>query len=100
MNTTTCAYPDCDRGPVTTGHSVFRANAVGEPGVWLCGLHHPESASTDAETPCPKREDRIHCNCWWDGDACCACGALAMSEALKREMGMIECEDIPESWGQ
>lgn len=24
---------------------------------------------------CPKRDDRIHCTCWWDGDKCCACGA-------------------------
>lgn len=26
------------------------------------------------ETPCPKREDKFHCNCWYEGDACCACG--------------------------
>ena len=27
------------------------------------------------ETPCPKRDDKQHCNCWYDGAACCACGA-------------------------
>lgn len=27
-----------------------------------CGNSEPE------ETPCPKREDRTHCNCWWDGE--------------------------------
>ncbi len=27
------------------------------------------------ETPCPVQEDRKHCNCWYDGDACCSCGA-------------------------
>jgi len=32
---------------------------------------------TDWETPCPKREDKRHCNCWYDGEACCACGAPA-----------------------
>lgn len=26
------------------------------------------------ETPCPKREDKYHCNCWYDGEPCCACG--------------------------
>lgn len=29
---------------------------------------------TEEETPCPKREDKQHCNCWYDGEACCACG--------------------------
>lgn len=24
---------------------------------------------------CPRREDEVHCEDWWDGDApCCACG--------------------------
>lgn len=23
---------------------------------------------------CPLREDEIHCDCWWDCGACCACG--------------------------
>ena len=26
------------------------------------------------ETPCPNREDRMHCDCWYDGKACCSCG--------------------------
>lgn len=29
------------------------------------------------ETPCPKREDKLHCECWYGGDACCACGDSA-----------------------
>ena len=33
----------------------------------------------DEETPCPKRDDKQHCNCWYDGEACCACGAPASS---------------------
>ena len=28
----------------------------------------------DWETPCPEREDGIHCNCWYDGQPCCSCG--------------------------
>ena len=26
------------------------------------------------ETPCGVREDQQHCNCWYDGEPCCACG--------------------------
>lgn len=28
----------------------------------------------DEETPCPKREDEIHCVHWWEGEPCCDCG--------------------------
>lgn len=37
--------------------------------------------SLDEETPCPKREDGVHCVHWWDGAACCGCGAPASEEA-------------------
>lgn len=27
------------------------------------------------DEPCPMRDDGIHCECFWDGDArCCGCG--------------------------
>lgn len=26
------------------------------------------------ETPCPKREDKIHCVHWYDAEPCCNCG--------------------------
>lgn len=26
------------------------------------------------ETPCKSREDGLHCDCWYDGGKCCACG--------------------------
>lgn len=29
----------------------------------------------DWESNCPSREDRTHCDHWYDGAACCACGA-------------------------
>jgi hypothetical protein len=29
---------------------------------------------------CPNREDKIHCACWWDGYACCSCGAPDVME--------------------
>ena len=25
------------------------------------------------ETECPSRADKQHCDCWYDGEACCAC---------------------------
>ena len=31
-------------------------------------------SASDWETTCPKRDDQLHCNCWYDGEACCACG--------------------------
>lgn len=44
---------------------------------------------------CPVRTARhggedSHCDCWWDGEACHACGATPMTEDQKREQGMIE----------
>mgnify|MGYP001598549538 FL=1 len=30
------------------------------------------------ETPCPDRKDSIHCVCWYDGLACCACGDIGL----------------------
>ncbi len=34
------------------------------------------------ETPCLKRADRQHCDCWYDGAACCACGDDAEGPAF------------------
>ena len=27
---------------------------------------------------CSKRDDETHCDCWYDGNNCCACGSPAM----------------------
>lgn len=43
----------------------------------LCSACVPATASEPAdngETPCPAREDGQHCNHWYDGEPCCACG--------------------------
>lgn len=51
----------------------------------------PVEPDDDDGGECPGREDGIHCEHWWDGDApCCTCKAPAMSEAQMREQGMIE----------
>ena len=34
----------------------------------------------DWETPCPKRDDKTHCTCWYDGGKCCSCGAPESEE--------------------
>lgn len=45
---------------------------------------------------CTKRHDHEHCDCWFDGKACCACGAPAMTDAERREQGMEPAGDSQE----
>jgi hypothetical protein len=40
-----CFHPQCNRGPTTTGSSVFRINVKGQPGIWACEEHRK---NTDA----------------------------------------------------
>jgi hypothetical protein len=28
-----------------------------------------------ADCECPVRDDGVHCDCWWDDNKCCGCGA-------------------------
>lgn len=42
----------------------------------------------DEDERCASGQDGIHCRCWFDGDACCACGAPEMTAEAKREQGM------------
>ena len=44
---------------------------------------------------CPEgtSDDAFHCVHWYDGDACCACGAPPMTDEQKREQGMLIDED-------
>jgi hypothetical protein len=42
------------------------------------------------ETPCEKSPDGIHCEHWYDGEACHYCGAPEMTDEQKRAQGMIE----------
>ncbi len=37
------------------------------------------------ETPCPKRSDKKHCNCWYDDEQCCACGDKMDTTKTKEE---------------
>lgn len=43
--------------------------------------------SDDWETPCPKRADKLHCTCWYDGDACCNCSDPALPEETRTARG-------------
>jgi hypothetical protein len=38
--------------------------------------------SPQDEGLCYAREDEQHCNCWWDGNACCSCGHPAVLKSL------------------
>jgi len=42
----------------------------------------------DEDGYCEKHEEGTHCECWWDGEACCACGAPGMTEDERRAQGM------------
>ena len=44
------------------------------------------------ETECPSREDDLHCNCWYDGDKCCACGASEKSDEDRERDGDVKEE--------
>jgi len=33
------------------------------------------------ETPCPARDDKQHCNCWYDGKPCCGCEGATPPDA-------------------
>lgn len=37
-------------------------------------VHFLLNLDKDWETPCPNRGDMQHCECWYDGGHCCACG--------------------------
>jgi hypothetical protein len=50
-----------------------------------------EAEPVKDETPCPKREDKQHCNCWYDGERCCACGD---------EAAPVERAETPLDWSR
>lgn len=52
----------------------------------------------ERETACPKREDRQHCNCWYDGKACCACGDPATEDLEKFEADSGIIRDPVNGW--
>jgi len=45
---------------------------------------------------CPKRADETHCVHWWDGEACCSCGAPAMTAAERAELDALNGEEPPQ----
>ena len=55
-----------------------------------------EPDCTDMEYSCIGREDGIHCDHWWDGEACCNCKAPAMTpeEIAKMESEQREDEKL------
>jgi len=49
-----------------------------------------ETLACDAdEGACGAREDGIHCDCWWDGAACCDCGAMGMTDENDRRLNEL-----------
>jgi hypothetical protein len=50
----------------------------------------PQPTDADDETPCPVREDGLHCECWYDGNACCGC----QHEAILNGQAWPTCAEI------
>lgn len=78
-------FCDWNQEPVGPIHFKIPKSAHGlglESDKYFCSLKCKEEfigaiieASTDTEeTPCPKREDKTHCVCWYECEPCCACG--------------------------
>lgn len=58
----------------------------------LCEGAYDEGMILAGESLCHKSLDgsKQHCRHWYEGEACCACGAPEMTDEQKREQGMIE----------
>ena len=46
-------------------------------------------ACTCQESECLKREDKIHCEHWYDGEECCDCKMPAMPIECQSYFGML-----------
>lgn len=85
---TTCQCGDImDHDPMEAGHTPVSMWSVaqGKQGNW--------------ETPCPNREDKQHCNCWYDGRGCCACGANSLSANQKQFVEDAEAQELDVDFG-
>lgn len=60
-------HPDADNLPTVLCQECGFTQSI-EP------LPAPSPMPDEWETPCPKSDDSAHCNCWYDGGACCYCG--------------------------
>jgi hypothetical protein len=65
--------PSNERG--NTGYRYFWTRELAQPPAVSASPATP----SDEETPCPVRSDKQHCNCWYDGEPCCACGDPAVT---------------------
>ena len=49
-----CFYPGCSAS-MRTGASLYRINAIGQPGVWACRKHRAHTdAPREAPNPAPR----------------------------------------------
>jgi len=44
---------------------------------------------------CPCREDKTHCECWFDGEPCCNCGSDEGCIGPDCKCGKPDCEMLP-----
>ena len=69
---------------------------VEEGGDFTIKAVHEGAWGPESEGFCKARDDRTHCEHWWDGDGCCSCGAPAMTQEEMIEQGMIIPVESPE----
>ena len=53
---------------------------------WLGERSEPKdgiSIMREATIECEPSDDGLHCNCWYDGEACCRCHAPALPEGVE-----------------
>jgi hypothetical protein len=90
------ACPEC-KGEKTVDYGM--ANAWGDAVKEWCdtckgsgvAAAPPSQSTGDLEDDrCPRQSDGQHCRHWDDGGPCCACDAPEMTEAQKREQGMLD----------
>lgn len=53
-----------------------------------CPVGDPDGSKGD---PAPN----MHCTCWYDGDGCCRCKAVPLTEEQMRAQGMLD--EAPQS---
>ena len=50
----------------------------------------PALSPTWDEPCCPAAPDGDHCDCWWEGESCCRCGAAALGRR-ERFVDWLHC---------
>jgi hypothetical protein len=53
---------------------------------------------SDWEMPCPQRQDKKHCECWYDGRPCCSCGDESLGVPVDQSLRAKHFQREREEW--